>query len=135
VVIAAGISLQVTPRTVTNHLKAAGESYRHQLTQEELLSAADDVLQLGESGRRLGHRPVQAALFREAGLRPSRRAVLESLREHDPEAMEARLEDILPRRLYDIFEAMIIWHMDSTHRSFSRTPGRCGHSYYGSSLL
>ena len=84
------------------------------MSREELLVAADDIVQLGESGRRLGHRSVQAAMFREAGLRPSRDAVLESLREHDPQALEARLEDILPRRLYDVVEAMIIWHVDST---------------------
>jgi hypothetical protein len=104
--------MQVTPQTLSSRLKEVNDSYRHSLPREELLQAVDDTVHLSESGRLMGHRLVQAALFRHAGIRVPREQVLEALREHDPAGLAARQEPILPRRTYDVTEAMTLWHVD-----------------------
>jgi hypothetical protein len=43
-------------------------------------------------------------------------SVLQVLKAADPEANEARQERINHRRVYDITEAMVLWHIDSAFR-------------------
>lgn len=102
----------MTAQTLSSRLREIYDSYRHSLPREELLQAVDQTVHLSESGRLMGHRLVQAALFRHAGIRAPREQVLEALREHDPAGLAARQERILPRRTYDVTEAMILWHID-----------------------
>ena len=106
-------ALQCSTDTLSRRLKGRGSGYRHHLSDEEVLQAADVHCHLAENGRAAGQRVVQAALFSQAGLRPPRSQLLEVLRQHDPAAMAARQERILHRQAYDTAEAMVTWHIDS----------------------
>lgn len=100
-------------RTVSDRLKEVGESYRHHLTADEIVAAAEHVMRISTQGRATGCGVIQRQIFRQLGYRPSREAVLNALRQHDPEGMAARQERILPRRTYDVTESMVLWHIDS----------------------
>ena len=104
--------MQVTAKTLSNRLHEQGDSFRHHLPPEELVRVATEVAHINENGRATGHRGVQAALFDNAGIRAPRADVLEALRMHDPAALQARRERILPRRTYNVTQSMILWHVD-----------------------
>ena len=61
---------------------------------------------------------VQAGLAGRAGIRAPREQVLAVLRLADPAAVAGRLERIRRRRLYDVDDAMVVWHMDSEAPKF-----------------
>lgn len=104
--------LQCDPRTVSRRLKASGSSFRHRLSQAEIVSLAEEHCHISENGRAAGHRMVQAALFSRAGARPARQNILSALRQHDPAGTAARQERIIPRGLYSITQALVVWHID-----------------------
>lgn len=70
------------------------------------------MAQVSGLGRATGHRVVQAALFSRAGVRAPQRQILEVARRHDPAAMQARQERLLPRREYNVEQPMVVWHID-----------------------
>ena len=109
--------MQVTAKTLSNRLRERETSFRHHLPPEELVRIAAEVAHINENGRATGHRGVQAALFDSAGIGASRADVLEALRMHDPAALQARRERILPRRTYNVTQSMMLWHVDGDSSS------------------
>ncbi|KAK9819597.1 hypothetical protein WJX72_000124 [[Myrmecia] bisecta] len=102
-----------TPRTVSKRLRESGGSFRHYVSDAELLQLLDEFCHITENGRASGHRPRQAGLFSQAGVRPTRAQILSVSRAHDPEGTAARRERVLPRRTYNVTEPMVVWHIDS----------------------
>ena len=112
-ILSSSVALRCSPQTVAHRRKEAGQTYRHSLPQDQLISVIDQVCHLTENGRAYGYRIAQSALFGRAQLRVTGPDVLNALKAHDPAASAARRERILHRRTYDVVEAMMLWHMDS----------------------
>ena len=88
----------------------------HHRSRQDILAVAQEVAlvaHIDNSGRAMGHQILQAAISSQAGIRLHRADVLEDLREHDPAAVSARRERLLPRRTCDIVQSMQLWHVDS----------------------
>ena len=79
----------------------------------EVLQNMQTHCMIEEHGRSIGHRVIQVALMRRAGVRVPRAQVLRVQKAHDPHATAARRERLLHRQRYSETEAMILWHIDS----------------------
>ncbi|KAK9918548.1 hypothetical protein WJX75_004894 [Coccomyxa subellipsoidea] len=105
--------LQVSEYVLRARLREAGSVFRHRLDDQELAQVIEDTCHVSGHGRATGFRVIQAALSARSGVRVPRSQVLCVQAETDPDAHQARRERVIHRRMYDVHEAMVAWHIDS----------------------
>lgn len=85
-------SLKVGYSTLRRRLIEEGIEYRHHIHDDELREVIDAYGHPTENGRGFGHRPLQALLAREAGVRVPRAQILRVRSEDDPAGNAGRRE-------------------------------------------
>lgn len=93
-------------------LREAGSGFRHRLDDQGMAQVIEDTCHVSGHGRATGFRVIQAALSARSGVRVPRSQVLRVQAETDPDAHQARRERVIHRRMYDVHEAMVAWHID-----------------------
>ena len=105
--------MQLTPETVSPHMRAAGMPKRHDVSHSTALASLQRHCDIDARGRSMGVRAAQSHLVTKANLRLPRAQVARVMQQHNPAAHQGRRERPLRRQAYINGQPHSVLHIDS----------------------